>query len=298
MLMALVVIGGFGVLYVFVFDAEMQGKGVTIESVIRDNQKEIESYQEQIRYAENQLKRSESFADLSKKLDETRQEKLVLENNIKALGEELEKTKATLVTTQTAWDQYKVQYRSNVRTKAVGEKIDEIVLKSGAVYKNAEIREVSAVGVQIRHTDGQKRIPFEELSEEWQERFQFDAEQKEQALAAELAAQKMHDEAVEKAAAVEIIEQADPATLKDLNGKTASTNPVIRAREIQLAQMQTELGTMQSEFAREEADAVDARRFGRGGMNRVGPLREKIALQRKQIEALKKEIKVLKYGPN
>ena len=35
LLLALLIVGGFGALYVLVFDSEMQGKGVTIESVIR-----------------------------------------------------------------------------------------------------------------------------------------------------------------------------------------------------------------------------------------------------------------------
>lgn len=298
MMMALVVVGGFGALYVFVFDAEMQGKGVTIESVIRDNNKEIESYKEQIDNANRSLAGASANTELNKRAADLKMESMTLTATIADLQKDISETRAACQATEAAWATYKNDYRVNVRSKAAGEKLPEIKLLSGSVYKNVEIREVTAIGVQIRHEDGQKRIAFEELPEEWQDRFQFDAEQKDKALATESAQQRMHEEAVEKATAeLDSEDAADVAKLAATN--SGSTKDIIQNKEKLLSQLQTELGAAQSIYSKAEADEVDARRFNRVGSGRnMGAMKAKVDQKRRHIEALKKEIKVLKYGSN
>lgn len=62
------------------------------------------------------------------------------------------------------------------REKAVGESVATIRTKDGKVFENCTIRKVSDVGMTIRHSRGSSRIAAEDLPDEFQARFSFDAE--------------------------------------------------------------------------------------------------------------------------
>ena len=69
-LLALLVLVGFGTLYLFVFDEGLQGGQKTIEAVIRDQGLEIENHKIQIQNARERLERAAVFKAKGKEADD------------------------------------------------------------------------------------------------------------------------------------------------------------------------------------------------------------------------------------
>lgn len=72
---------------------------------------------------------------------------------------------------------YRDRYRSQVRQKAIGEKIGDLITRSGKHFQNAEITDVSSAGMTIRHDGGMVRLAPSELDPKWAERFQWSSEE-------------------------------------------------------------------------------------------------------------------------
>lgn len=87
-------------------------------------------------------------------------------------------------------------HRDRVRESAKGEKLASLRTKNGETYSQVTIRSVNAVGVDIRHQHGSKRIPFEELSADFQERFQYDPEERESVATLEQQQQEQFQESI------------------------------------------------------------------------------------------------------
>lgn len=290
LIMAVIVLGGFGLIYVFVFDAEMQGKGVTVESVIRNQTEEIDSYNHQIAMNKQVIEETGAIEAKNAKIDalaKTNTEESLTIEELKAKAVEL---RDGLVATTKDYNAYIGTYRNYVRTKAVGEKLPEIKLKSGQTYTSVEIREVSEIGIQIRHTDGQKRIAYEELSDDWQERFQYDPEEKAKALAREQAAQRLYEKSV--AAEAEQAEEAlgDPTTPQ--GGE--QIDRLIRAKTIELERMKTELGRLQAEAVKVETEDSLNRPKGKANLEHVRGVRGRMQAAESKIRKLAIEIAGLK----
>lgn len=184
MMMGLFVLLGFGVLFVFAFDEGSQGGDHSIESVIRHQTKEIDGFQANIELGKQKLDQAPARIAQARELTRLKrggQEAIV------NLTKGIEKRKAAIALQDTAFGDYKDKYRAYVRGKAKGQTIGKLETLNKVVYNDVVIREVNPVGIQIRHADGHKRIPFEDLPETMKDHFQFDPQQKEQALAEESA---------------------------------------------------------------------------------------------------------------
>ena len=184
MMMGLFVLLGFGVLFLFAFDEGSQGGDHSIESVIRHQTKEIDGFQGNIELGKQKLDQAPARIAQARELTRLKrggQEAIV------NLTKGIEKRRAAIALQETAFGDYKDEYRAYVRGKAKGQIIGKLETLNKVVYNDVVIREVNPVGIQIRHADGHKRIPFEDLPETMKDHFQFDPKQKEQALAEESA---------------------------------------------------------------------------------------------------------------
>jgi chromosome segregation ATPase len=292
MLMALLVIGGFGMLFMFAFDSEMQGKGVTIESIIRDQAKEIEEIKHRIVLQKKVLETAPQRLADNARWEELKRQNVYGTASVKSLTEGIEKSQEEYLALTKGWEDYKNEYRTYARSKGVGESLAELTTKTGSIYKRVEIRDVTAIGIQIRHEDGQKRIPFEELPDAMQDRFQFDAANKEVAVAAE----NKHREEHEAAAAV-----ANQLQEKDMEAARARQEIArkegmkrsITAKRGQISQLQTEIQSLELQISQANAQASAARASGRMVLTRIGVLRPQIRAKHNQIFALKNEIAAL-----
>lgn len=292
MLMALLVIGGFGVLFLFAFDSEMQGKGVTIESIIRSQAKEIDELKYQIDHGNKALSVSPQRLEESARWDQLKRENLFGAASLKSLKEDLEKSQEQYIGLNKSWEDYKNDYRAHVRSKAVGETFAELITKSGGTYKRVEIRTVTPIGIQIRHEDGQKRIAFEDLPDEMQDRFQFDMASKELAVAAENKHREEHE------AAVAVANQLQEKDMEAARGRQEIARKVEMKRSIelkrnQISQLQSEVHSLELQISQANAQAAAARSSGRMVLTKIGSLRPQIRAKNDQIFRLKNEIAAL-----
>ncbi len=300
LLMALLVIGGFGAIYVFVFDKEMQGGGTSIEMVIREQTEEIESLQIQIAHDGETLKNSKAAAAAGKKADSLNAEVVATKAKISALEEEMSKTIADTVTLEKEFLDYRTGYRTQVREDAVGEKFPELKTVSGSVYQGVEIREVTEVGISIRHQDGSKRITYEELTEEWQLRFQFDPKEKAEALAREQAEREMYERSVAGNTGADVVPADEPDApaepLKDPATAEGSEQlrRLITAKEIQLAKLKTQWGQLRAAAVKVQEQEGAERARGINGMGKVKEMRDRITTKEREIAKCNMELHKLK----
>lgn len=292
MLMALLVIGGFGVLFLFAFDSEMQGKGVTIESIIRSQAKEIDELTYQIDHGTKALAVAPRLLEESARMDQLKRENVFRAASLKSLKEDIEKAQEQYLALNKGWEDYKNDYRAHVRSKAVGEVFAELITKSGGTYKRVEIRTVTPIGIQIRHEDGQKRIPFEDLPDHIQDRFQFDVAGKEMAVAAENKHREEHEAAV---AVSNQLQEKDMeiARARQEVARKAEMKRTIELKRNQISQLQAEVHSLELQISQANAQAAAARSSGRMVLTKAGTLRPLIRAKNDQIFRLRNEITAL-----
>lgn len=304
LLMAVLVIGGFGAIYVFVFDKELQGGGRSIQSIIRENEDEIDVLKAQIEQNKRTLADSKEAAENRKIADELTTETSAVKSRIEELSDAMSKMVSDTVALEKEFLDYRTAYRSQIRSDAVGEKFDELSTVSGSSYSDVEIRDVTEVGISIRHRDGSKRITYEELTPEWQERFQFDPDEKAEALAREEIARQMYEKAISGEPEEEVVvagttpEQADTPEEPLPDPATAAGMDEVRrrvtAKEIQLARLKTQWEQLQKAAVTVQQQEGVERARGNSGMTKVNEMRQRIQSKDREIAQATRELHQLK----
>jgi hypothetical protein len=169
MLMALVVLIGFGLLFMFAFDEGFQGGKITIESEIASQAKEVEGLRSTVAERESLLNLAPARTAAADKLRLLKISSTTLEEKAARLKSDIKEETMAIQDLAKDWSAYKDEYREFVRSKARGEVLELLEARDGTVYRDVNIREVTAIGIQIRHADGFKRLQFEELSDEMQD---------------------------------------------------------------------------------------------------------------------------------
>lgn len=293
MALALIVLLGFGTLFTFVFDEGMQGGGQTIESVIREQGKEISSLKTSVASKSKALEAGPARIAAAKELSDLTRENRFREGTIDGSKKNVEAVNAQITTQLAAFEEYKDQYRAFARAKAKDEEIPELKARDGTIYHNVIVREVTAIGMQIVHRDGQKRIPFEDLPDEIQDRFQFDPKQKELAKAEEDKTRAEHDAAVAVAGEMADKKMAEERE-KRLAEEKAKRQLEIASKEARIVSLDSEIQSLEAEIRNAEAQAAAARASGRMFINRSGSLRSQIRSKQNEQANLRQEIASLK----
>ncbi len=295
MLMALVVLVGFGVLFVFAFDEGLQGGQQTIEALIKNQGQEIDSYQRHIVDGEKKLATAPAKIAAAKELGRVKRENQAQIDTSAALKSKIEAVNADLVAKKDAFEAYKNQYRANVRSKARGESMPQLETRSGAVYRNVSIREVTPIGIQIRHDEGQKRIPFEELPDAMVDYYQFDPSQKAAALVDEHATRNQHE-----AAAAVANDQADQVMAqqreKDAQAKKEKTLREIETKKALIGTLQEDIKQLNQNIQQAAAEAASARAAGHIHINKSSSILGDIRSKQNRIAALRSEISQISAG--
>lgn len=94
---------------------------------------------------------------------------------LQASREQLQKV---IASTEDAFSNYRSTYLSKVRAAAVGEEIGDLKIRGGRDYHQVSISKVTDVGLEIRHEHGIARIQAPDLDPAWQERFQWNDEER------------------------------------------------------------------------------------------------------------------------
>lgn len=177
-LLALLVLVGFGTLYIFVFDEGLQGGQKTIEAVIRDQAGDIENTKIQIENAKKRIEEAAVAKIKAREADEQAARNATLVKQIEELTAAKAAAAEEITQAKAAWEEYKDQYRQSEWASAVGEKMADIKTPSGQVFTNVEVKGVDHTGVRISHSAGSKTISPEDLPPDLFDRFQFDMAKK------------------------------------------------------------------------------------------------------------------------
>jgi len=177
-LLALLVLVGFGTLYVFVFDEGLQGGKKSIESVIRDQGLTIDSNKIQVESLKKQI---EEGVRLKAQDQELSQLKVRTELGVGRLAEVTaarDEAAADADAATAKWEDYKDAYRASEWASAEGENLGDMKTLSGKSYAKVVITKVSHIGMEITDETGKRRIDSSDLPLALQDRFQFDETKK------------------------------------------------------------------------------------------------------------------------
>lgn len=175
-LIALVILVGFGSLYMFVFDEGLQGGEKSIQSIIRDQESQIAGLKAGIKANEDSITHSKERQKLTEDVVSLERQLKLRVERITELTSQKQAAEKLITDTSAAWEQYKTQYRTAERARAVGEKLPELVTKSGKTYKNVTITKFDDRRMSIMSDTGSNGIEWTDLPSELVDRFQFTKE--------------------------------------------------------------------------------------------------------------------------
>lgn len=255
MLLAMVVLVGFGLLFMFAFDEGMQGADQSIESLISNQAKEIDSLMSGIAHGEKELTKAPALIAAGKKLKDLKRENQFRDGNIEGLKKGIASANEAITVKLAEIEAYKEKYRAYARGKAKGRELERLETRDGSAYQKVVIREVTAIGFQIMHDGGQKRIAFEQLPAEMQDEFQFDPKQKAEAVSKEEAMRDVHENAVtaaQEVAGQQAVEQREKAAEEKRQNMVRS----IAIKESRIEILKTEIKQLNESIPKESLKRI------------------------------------------
>ncbi len=177
-LLALLVLVGFGTLYLFVFDEGLQGGGKKIEAVIRDNATVIASNSRQVEDFKKRIEEGQRFKDQGREIEQLKIRLSKGEETISAKTGEREAGIGAVAAAEQAWENYKDAYRASEWASAEGEKLAELRTLSGKTYTDVVVTGVDHTGMRIMISSGPMTVGSSDLPLGLQDRFQFSAAKK------------------------------------------------------------------------------------------------------------------------
>lgn len=250
-LAALLVLVGFGTLYMFVFDESLQGGQKTIEAVIRDQETEINGTRTSIANLQQRMQDAAVFKQQAKEVAELESRAKQSEQRIAGLTADRDAAQAAASEAKAKWEAYKDAYRESEWAAAKGEKIEKLVTVSGKEFARVVIKEVSHKGIDISHEGGLRLIPADDLPPELRDRLQFDSDKTAADAVATAAAVDLHSDNVE---IVQLATKANDKLIRvrELEAKVVETKARIKQAEIDLPSQQMKVAQYRRAIAAEK----------------------------------------------
>jgi hypothetical protein len=250
MLLAMLVLGGFGILFLFAIEDEPQDARLTPEGIILEQEKELAELKAAITQRQAGLDVLPKLQEIERKTRETKRELLFATGRAESTRTGIVEVKAKIAALEDDFIKYKDLYREFSRLGAKGQNLGTLTTKKGTTHEQVIIREVDAVGMAIKSKDGFYRIPYEELPDALQDRFQFDPGQRDAHLAKERG-----EENNLTAAARQVEEQQkaaqDQRNTQEEGARKAQAKLRITAIRTEMAAIDSELGQLQVDLDRE-----------------------------------------------
>jgi hypothetical protein len=282
-LIALLVLVGFGTLYLFVFDEGLQGGQKTIEAVIRDQGLEIENHKIQIKNARERLEQAAVFKAKGKEADDLKVRAGIAAKRIAELTDSKAAGQAAVESAVAAWETYKDEYRASEWAAAVGTEMDDIKTSDGVVFTNVKITKVDHKGIAINHSGGSKTLKPEELPAELFDRFQFDLAKKEEIV------KKIDSDFDDHSDNVQIATLAKSGRDKLIRAGELREEIVELRSQIEKARL--DQGRQQSAIDRHRM-AIAAEKAKKGGISRAPQMEEQLKVMVRSANASRDSIPV------
>lgn len=190
LLVSLVTLFTFLMFFMFAFDVRFLGAEQSLDSLVREQSQQLEDYHLELKRQQLDVTNRVRFSDESDRLEKQIE---LSQKTLVELNHRIELDKLAINQIIESHKLYKDEYRLDVRKNAEGVHFDSITTITGKTYKNVFILRVTPIGIEIRHEDGIKRIPSEQLPEAMSDQFQFDPEQRDAALKNEQANWNEHE---------------------------------------------------------------------------------------------------------
>jgi hypothetical protein len=289
LIMALIVLLGFGGLSILALEDGAQGGGKSLAAIVRDYEREILEHRSRIEIGDVTLARVPRLKDVSDNLAAAKERNNVLSVGISSMGANADELGKGVATLREEWEDYKNRYRAQVREAAVGTRMPELRTADGKVFKDVEISKVTAIGVDIRHQDGLGRVGFEQLPPELQDLYQFDKAQMLAEASREEEARAGLAQAVAKAqeAAGVVAEGERAKEAEEMRRKLLAD---IAAKEAQASSIEAQMRQLESDIISAESAASAARASGRMHLNKAGSLRQALNGKRSNLAQLRADI--------
>lgn len=180
-LLALLVVGGFGLLFLLAFSDDGMG-GMSIDAYLKKQTEDLNASQARLQMYQSRVAGLPKLVANAKKLDEATANNKSDQAKIVQLQEQVAVSQEALTAEEKVFEDYKNDYRRYIRRKVRGTRMDKLETTDGKVYQDVEIKSVSPIGVQIRHAGGLVGVDYEVLPTDMQDLLQFDEAQKKDAL--------------------------------------------------------------------------------------------------------------------
>lgn len=175
-LLALVVLVGFGSLYLFVFDQGLQGGSKSIETMIKEQAEETKNLQISIDHHQKTLGDAKRRSTIADEFLKTQRLMELRKKRMEEIVVSTETLKQVIANEKQNWEMYKEQYRIAERKRAEGEEIGDLLTKAGKSYKKVVIKTVEPLRISFSHADGNGAVVYDEAPDAWIDRFQMTKE--------------------------------------------------------------------------------------------------------------------------
>jgi hypothetical protein len=220
-----------------------------------DLETEVETLRKQKSNLENQLKLmkedyEKSYKEALKQADDTGKSEEQVKGSLEKAQEETEKIRQE-------FKEYREKYKVSIRQKAKGLQVAVLSTTDGKSFENITVADVSAKELKVRHSQGAATILLSHLPPDWQAKLAYDP-QEEQRLEeeAQAAAQALADLKGSASAANEMPTLGEGHDITKLNPMAINTfRARIRSREEEISLMQSRVNGLKN---------------GRGGISDLG----------------------------
>jgi predicted nucleic acid-binding Zn-ribbon protein len=285
LLLALIVLGGFGLLAMMVFEGMEESSGASPAVTLAQDAKTAEILRENIASARKQIDDTKGLRKVASEITDFELAFQSAKNLVADLEDRKSAAEATVMKAAEALSDYKRQYRKSARDSLVGKTYETLKTQSGKTYSNVSVTEVDLSRVQVRHSSGVTGIPLVELPDEIQEFLQIDTAEIEQHVAAE------KERANDRNVRTDVAEQQMKINkleleLRMLQDEETSAKQFVAKQEAALEGLRQRIEDKRMELA------ADPGRSGRGGISNApqieGQIRNLESAKRAAEQALPK----------
>ena len=250
MLLALLVLGGFGLLFMMSVDDAPKDTKITTQGIILEQEKEIAELKATITQRQTRLEVIPKLKETETKARETKRELLFATGRADATRTGIADLKGKIAAIDEEFVKYKDLYRDFSRLGAKGQTLGTLTTKKGVTHEEVVIREVDAVGMSIKSKAGFYRIPYEDLPDELQDKYQFDPGQRDLKLAKEKGEENDHTMAVRRAEE-QTKAAEDGRKSKEQTEKIEQAKRRVQEIRAEMTSIDAELVQLQSDLSRE-----------------------------------------------
>ena len=175
--LSIIVVACFVMFGSLALDKRFAGGQDTIEYKISQNRDKLSGIKDRMAQTEAKLVRFDELeqsaaelASLQLSIQEKRDANARSRSQVDSLRDEIKYAEDSLAA-------HKRLYRNMVRERSVGTTMEKLLTLDGKTYHQVTIKSIGAMGMNITHRDGSRRIPFRDLPVDMQRKYMFSEEE-------------------------------------------------------------------------------------------------------------------------